>query len=1054
MKKSLSIFLLAAAVLVAAPAQAQFRHGTPKTDAQKKLADKVALKKQAVAEQNDAKKFGKKVFKSTIPVKTITAGKQLARPVKKTPRKATDQVYDTPWSIGMTTEADFNQFTVIDANGDGVEGSNNGKWVYYSYGPEIRYYYHSTNDADDWLITPGLNLEGGKKYFVTYTTKCSSFYDETLEVKFGNAPTVEAMTATIADAYIPEDGTEQQFVMAPATSGVYYIGFHCISEANAYYLTLSDLSVAYTPDDNSPAEITDIEITPNAEGKAQAKLSFSYPTKNFAGGELASITGVRILRSQIDDEGVATEKEEIGRITRNATPGATATFNDVYMEDTTMYTYTFIPFNEYGEGSPATASKWIGLDYPTPVIMPTLTDVNGQGFKLTWEASEAANGGVFFPENVLYQVCTMQESADWFWTIYEPYGLVGEVTGKTEYSMSYPMDEDEEIWALQLGVVASNESGANWDYYDAPSNAVYIGAPFVTPLVESFTDGGLDNEGWLGDGYQTEDGYYDYNTNIYLVNESVDGDNGSVNFHTGYAKEEEADTMLLKSWKLSLAGTTAPKVVFMRKFVSEVATPAGKLIVKAITAEGDEVEIAAKALTANDEDWVKESFDLSSFIDNRYIWLEFGLAQDGVIGNQDLYVDNIHVGDLYAVDGEVNYNAPESAQRGTDVPVTVVVKNNGDEAIASYKVNVTVGDDVVANYTVADELASLAAKTLNFTYAIDKLEQKTVLPVKVQLTVDGDLDADNNTVVGQIAVTSPALLPVSDLNLDATTTEGARILTWTAPEVGGAIEVTEGFENGLNGFTNIDADGDGNVWMSHINTGTYNLTVHDGDGSVYSESYNNSIGALTPDNYLVTPTAILDGTFKFWAAGQDENYVAEHFTVMVSTESAIDPASFQQVSEEYVATADMTEYSVDLSSFAGATGYIAIRHYNCTDLYYLVVDDVTFNKTSAGGDISSFNVYRNGKLLAQTPEVTFTDTDVLADGEYTYQVTVIYETGEESAPIAVVYTQVTDGIMQVLSNGKAFDIYTVDGKLVRQNATTLQGLNKGVYVVNGKKIVK
>jgi hypothetical protein len=35
----------------------------------------------------------------------------------------------------------------------------------------------------------------------------------------------------------------------------------------------------------------------------------------------------------------------------------------------------------------------------------------------------------------------------------------------------------------------------------------------------------------------------------------------------------------------------------------------------------------------------------------------------------------------------------------------------------------------------------------------------------------------------------------------------------------------------------------------------------------------------------------------------------------------------------------MTEYTFDVSEFAGQKGVIAIRHYNCSDVYYLYVDD-------------------------------------------------------------------------------------------------------------------
>ena len=46
-----------------------------------------------------------------------------------------------------------------------------------------------------------------------------------------------------------------------------------------------------------------------------------------------------------------------------------------------------------------------------------------------------------------------------------------------------------------------------------------------------------------------------------------------------------------------------------------------------------------------------------------------------------------------------------------------------------------------------------------------------------------------------------------------------------------------------------------------------------------------------------------------------------------------------------------------------------------------------------------------------------------------------------------------DGIREVISTVQPADVYTVTGLLLRRNATTLEGLSKGVYVVNGKKII-
>ena len=137
------------------------------------------------------------------------------------------------------------------------------------------------------------------------------------------------------------------------------------------------------------------------------------------------------------------------------------------------------------------------------------------------------------------------------------------------------------------------------------------------------------------------------------------------------------------------------------------------------------------------------------------------------------------------------------------------------------------------------------------------------------------------------------------------------------------------------GWTCIDADGDGNEWY-HL-TGE-NFNNHNGIGHVTSASYMG--GALTPDNWLVSPQVKLDGTLSFWAAGQDASYADEVFTVYVSTGDPTDVSSFTAISQDLTATGEMTEYTFDLSSYAGQMGYVAIRHHDVTDMFRLNVDDI------------------------------------------------------------------------------------------------------------------
>ena len=163
------------------------------------------------------------------------------------------------------------------------------------------------------------------------------------------------------------------------------------------------------------------------------------------------------------------------------------------------------------------------------------------------------------------------------------------------------------------------------------------------------------------------------------------------------------------------------------------------------------------------------------------------------------------------------------------------------------------------------------------------------------------------------------------------------------------LSYTYSFLQDLNGWTTIDADGDGYTWSVIINS---NNPGYDGNpGLVTSASYEKT--ALTPDNYLVSPKMKLDGKITFYASAQDASYPTEHFGVAVSTASGTDAADFQMATEEWEMAAARAHkvprkvqgkwyfYEVDLSSYAGAEGYVAIRHYNCTDMFRLNVDDIT-----------------------------------------------------------------------------------------------------------------
>ena len=140
----------------------------------------------------------------------------------------------------------------------------------------------------------------------------------------------------------------------------------------------------------------------------------------------------------------------------------------------------------------------------------------------------------------------------------------------------------------------------------------------------------------------------------------------------------------------------------------------------------------------------------------------------------------------------------------------------------------------------------------------------------------------------------------------------------------------------VNDWTMLDEDGDGYSW-EYVNADGFK--THSGTGCMFSASYDNNIGVLYPDNWLVSPTIELGGTFGFYACGQDPSYASEVFAIYVYVNN-----EWIKIGGDYTATGVMKAYSADLSEYEGQEGCVAIRHYNVYDMYRLNVDDITIGE--------------------------------------------------------------------------------------------------------------
>ncbi|MCI6029300.1 MAG: DUF2436 domain-containing protein, partial [Clostridiales bacterium] len=165
------------------------------------------------------------------------------------------------------------------------------------------------------------------------------------------------------------------------------------------------------------------------------------------------------------------------------------------------------------------------------------------------------------------------------------------------------------------------------------------------------------------------------------------------------------------------------------------------------------------------------------------------------------------------------------------------------------------------------------------------------------------------------------------------------------PTPGGDEDVLVGWyfesQSEVNEWTFVDKDGDGYNWdWNELGEAP---VAYEGAGCIYSNSYVNYVGAVNPDNWAISPEFTIpenaaSATLSWYAGPQDPDWVAEHYGVYVGT--GTDTANYTQLFEETISYGDYKNTTVDLTAYAGQTIRVAFRHFNCTDMFILKLDQV------------------------------------------------------------------------------------------------------------------
>ncbi len=262
----------------------------------------------------------------------------------------------------------------------------------------------------------------------------------------------------------------------------------------------------------------------------------------------------------------------------------------------------------------------------------------------------------------------------------------------------------------------------------------------------------------------------------------------------------------------------------------------------------------------------------------------------------------------------------------------------------------------------------------------------------IRVIQDGSRESGDYYALAEPQCAEAELNCLAPKNLDAEWDGHKVTLTWER-------EIFTDFEDDPQGWTFIDADGDGFVFGIYAaggmnpdgsvnNTGT--------NASLTSFSYNNDAGALTPDNYAFMPKikVLPNAKMTFFAAGFDPNYSAERFGVAVASADGTDITTLMT----WTSSHPYSQYEIDLSAYAGQEIYLGFRHCSTVANYALCIDNITVTNAVWSGTTSetyAYYIYRstdgsNYEMIgmADGDSVSYDDNDITSTTLY-YQVTAI-----------------------------------------------------------------
>lgn len=271
---------------------------------------------------------------------------------------ACGSAFSVPYSQGFDGQSAFEDyFTVVDNNNDG------NVWKYQTYDNIVRFDL-SEPKADDWLITPAINLEGGKNYKLTINLKTyMKGVPEDFEILIGT----DLKDLSSFKSLKKEEGLEMyetfsdySMTFNTENGGRYYLALRYLGdkEKKSGMLLVKKFSVDAIGKTQAPSAASNLSVKAGANDAMEATVSFTTPDKDLNGNDISSLSKVNVYRN-----GGKTPVH----IFESPAVNSVLTWTDMKVEKVGMNTYSIKAENEYGEGAALVDSAFVGC-YVAPYL--------------------------------------------------------------------------------------------------------------------------------------------------------------------------------------------------------------------------------------------------------------------------------------------------------------------------------------------------------------------------------------------------------------------------------------------------------------------------------------------------------------------------------------------------------------------------------------------------------------------------------------------------------------------------------------------------------------